>query len=42
MQKYAHLNRQKVSDLLEELDNNCDLAIQILDEEEAHCNKIIE
>jgi len=32
--RYPHLSRQKVRDLLEELDNNCQLALQILDEEE--------
>lgn len=42
MQKYPHLSEQKVRDLLEELDNNLQLAMQILDEEEQHCSKIIE
>jgi hypothetical protein len=42
MRRYPQLNRQKVRDLLEELDNNCELAMQILDEEEKHCDKIIE
>lgn len=32
MQKYPHLSQQKVRDLLEELDNNCQLVMQILDE----------
>ena len=31
--RHPHLSRQKVRDLLEELDNNCQLALQILDEE---------
>jgi DNA gyrase/topoisomerase IV subunit A len=42
LRKYAHLDRQKVSDLLEELDNNCQLAMQILEEEQTHCNSILE
>jgi hypothetical protein len=42
LRKYAHLDRQKVSNLLEELDNNRDLAMQILDAEESHCNSILE
>jgi hypothetical protein len=40
--KYPHLSRQKVRDLLEELDNNCQLAMQILDEEQQHCTRIVE
>jgi dolichyl-phosphate-mannose--protein O-mannosyl transferase len=42
MQKYPHLSEQKVRDLLEELDNNCQLAMQILDEEEKNCREIVE
>lgn len=42
LRKYSHLDRSKVRDLLEELDNNRDLAVQILDEEESHCNNILE
>lgn len=42
MLKYPHLNNQKVRDLLEELDNNSQLALQILEEEEKHCSKIID
>jgi hypothetical protein len=42
MQKYPHLSEQKVRDLLEELDNNCQLAVQILDEEEKSCRQIME
>lgn len=42
LRKYSHLDRKKVSDLLEELDNNLTLAMQILDEEESHCNSILE
>jgi hypothetical protein len=42
LKKYAHLDRKKVRDLLEELDNNRELAIQILDQEESHCNTILE
>ena len=41
MLKYPHLSSQKVRDLLEELDNNSQLALQILEEEEKHCSKII-
>lgn len=40
--KYAHLDRKKVSDLLEELDNNRELALKILEEEDARCNSILE
>lgn len=42
LRKYSHLDRSKVRDLLEELDNSRDLAVQILDEEESHCNNILE
>jgi hypothetical protein len=42
MLRYPQLSQQKVRDLLEELDNNCQLALQILDEEEKHCTKIVE
>lgn len=42
MMKYPHLSEQKVKDLLEELDNNCQLAMQILDEEEQRCRQIVE
>lgn len=42
MLKYPHLNNQKVRNLLEELDNNSQLALQILEEEEKHCSKIID
>jgi type I site-specific restriction-modification system R (restriction) subunit len=42
MLKYPHLSEQKVKDLLEELDNNCQLAMQILDEEEQACRQIVE
>lgn len=42
MMKYPHLSKQKVKDLLEELDNNCQLAMQILDEEEQRCRQIVE
>lgn len=42
MMKYPHLSEQKVKDLLEELDNDCQLAMQILDEEEQRCRQIIE
>ncbi len=41
LRKYPHLDRKKVCDLLEELDNNRDLAVQILDAEESHCNAIM-
>lgn len=42
MVKYPLLNVRKVRDLLEELDNNSQLALQILEEEEKHCSKIVE
>lgn len=42
LRKYSHLDRKKVSDLLEELDNNRELAMQILEEEESRCNSILE
>jgi hypothetical protein len=42
LKKYSHLDRKKVSDLLEELDNNKELAMQILDAEESHCNSNME
>lgn len=42
LRKYPHLDRKKVADLLEELDNNRELAMQILDTEESHCNSIME
>lgn len=41
MQKFGSLDRNKVRDLLEELDNNLTLAISILNEENAHCESII-
>jgi hypothetical protein len=42
LRNYPHLDRKKVADLLEELDNNRELAMQILDTEESHCNSIME
>ena len=42
MKRFGHLDRPKVSSLLEELDNNLDLAIQILQEEMDSNGQIIE
>jgi hypothetical protein len=42
LKRYTHLDRTKVRNLLEELENNLDLAIKILEEEEQACNKILE
>jgi hypothetical protein len=42
MDKYPCHDKQKVRDLLEEIDNNKDLAIELLDAEEIRCNVILE
>lgn len=42
LKRYPHLDKTKVRNLLEELENNLDLAIKILEEEEKTCNKILE
>ena len=34
MRQFPHLDKQKVTDLLEELGNNCELAIQMIEQEE--------
>lgn len=42
LKRYSHLDKLKVRNLLEELENNLELAMQILEEEEQACNKILE
>jgi hypothetical protein len=42
LKRYPLLDKLKIRNLLEELDNNTNLAIQILQEEEDACNKILE
>ncbi len=42
LKKYPYLDHTKVRNLLEELENNLDLAVKILEEEEEHCSKILE
>ena len=42
LRRYNHLDKMKVRNLLEELENNLELAMQILEEEEQDCNKILE
>lgn len=42
LKRYPHLDKLKVRNLLEELENNLELAIKILEEEEQHCNTILE
>jgi hypothetical protein len=40
--KYPTFDTKKLKDLLVELDNNIDLAVQILEEEISNCDKIID
>lgn len=42
LKRYPHLDHHKVRNLLEELENNKELAIKILEEEEQACNRILE
>jgi hypothetical protein len=42
LRKFPSLDKEKVRTLLEEIDNNCDVAIQLLKAEEARCSSIVE